>query len=509
MQRTQIPFSIKIVGILFILFCCGAGTSVAVEAPGSPFIINAGADQTLRTYTGVVIAGQRTLVAYERDIANSAPCYSQATLVGDFILTTSPSLGTVDFTGAELTGIGFQTWEDVSCGPVPWGTPDNARAIYYTAAADATGTDTFEIQIQTADIITVNVTIVQPDELGGVAMISPVLLQSSVKQMTSMISSRVKRLITPQTIFRNRHNESAPSAQVNPSQDDQLALVLNPLNRDKLDRPKRDLIDIVEFSMDSQTIGLSAGDASMRHGIWTNIAYTSSEDDNLITESDMDINSYIIGYDYKLNDRMAIGVSVTYEAIDADLNFNSGSLDGDGYTVAPYFTMLLTDYLAMDVIAGYAIVDYDQDRNFGTVTSSVDADRQFAQFALNGFHYIDQWSLNINLSFLYAHEGQDSYTESDGTKIKSNNIDFSQLSLGTEMAYSFKYAEPYITLAYERDTQYTKISGTSYDKSGGDGGIGCRMFFNDQLSGDIYGSTKFGRDDYDEYSILGNLRYDF
>ncbi len=509
MQKPTAPFSVKLIGIFFILFCSGVSTSVAVEAPGSPFIINAGADQSLRTYTGVVIAGQRTLVAYERDIANSAPCYSQSTLVTDFNLTTSPSLGIVDFTGAELTGIGFQTWEDVSCGPVPWGTPDNARAIYYTAAADATGTDTFVIQIQTADLITVNVTIVQPDELGGVAVIAPILLQSSVKQTTSMISSRVKRLITPQSFFRSRHDEAAPSAQVTPRQNDPLAFNLNPTSQDKPNQQKRDLTDIVQVSVDSQTIGLSAGDASMKHGIWTNIAYTSSEDDNLITESDMDINSYILGYDYKLSDSMAIGVSVTYENIDADLNFNSGSLEGDGYTIAPYFTMLLTDYMSMDIIAGYALVEYDQDRNFGTVTSSVDADRQFAQFSVNGFHYIDQWSFNLNLSFLYAHEGQDSYTESDGTKIKSNNIDFSQLSIGTEVAYGFKYVEPYITLAYEQDTQYVETTGTSYDKNGGDGGVGCRLFFTDQLSGDFYGSTKFGRDDYDEYSVLGNLRYDF
>jgi hypothetical protein len=507
MQKPTALFSVQLIGIFFILFCSGIGTAIALEAPGSPFVLVNGGE-TARTYSGTVTAGQQVIVAYERDVVGTSTCsaadYTPDTAGLDNI--TSQALhGTVGFTTAPNQTI-IPALENSGC----FTAPVEAGSIFYTADIGYVGADSFTIQLGGAgDIITVNIIVVATGEEGGVAVIGPVLLQSSIKQTTSMISSRVKRLITPQSFFRSRHTKAAPSAQVTPKQNDPLAFIMNPTSQDKPNRQKRDLTDIVQVSVDSQTIGLSAGDASMKHGIWTNIAYTSSEDDNLITESDMDINSYILGYDYKLSDSMAIGVSVTYEDIDADLNFNSGSLEGDGYTIAPYFTMLLTDYMSMDIIAGYALVEYNQDRNFGTVTSSVDADRQFAQFTVNGFHYIDQWSFNLNLSFLYAHEGQDSYTESDGTKIKSNNIDFSQLSIGTEVAYGFKYVEPYITLAYEQDTQYVEITGTSYDKNGGDGGVGCRMFFSDQLSGDIYGSTKFGRDDYDEYSVLGNLRYDF
>lgn len=462
---------------------------MAVEAPGSPFTVTV-TTSTARTYEGTVTAGQTTLVAYERDILVSTSCSSQNTLFSDFSLSTPANQGTIDFSGATLSGITIQPWEDLACSS--WVPPEEARAIYYTADTTATGTDSFVITITDGDTITVIVTIAPP--LGGVATITPSLLQTSVKQSTSMISNRIKRVIIPQPLFEERLASSTPK---------QNSTNLKPESQ------KRTLSDIVDISFDSKTIGLAAGDASMKHGIWTNIAYTSGDDDDLLTESSTDINSYIIGYDYKISERMAMGVAVTYEKIDAELDFNNGNLDGDGYTVAPYFAMLLSDYLAMDLIVGYALVDYDQDRNFGAVDSSIDADRQFFQLAINGFHYLDQWSFNTNLSFLYANENQDSYIESDGTRVKDNNVELSQFSLGLEVAYAFQHIEPYFTVAYEYDTQYEKISGTSYDRNGGDGGVGCRLFFSDQLSGDLYGSSKFGRDDYDEYSLLGNLRYDF
>ncbi len=479
----------KIIPLLLAALLFWTESSMAVEAPGSPFTVTV-TTNTARTYEGTVTAGQTTLVAYERDILVSTSCSSQNTLLSDFSLSTPANQGTVDFSGVTLTGITIQPWEDLACSS--WVPPEEARAIYYTADTTATGTDSFIITITGGDTITVLVTIAPATS--GVATVTPALLQSSVKQTTSMISSRIKRVIIPHTLFKERSTDS-PTHESN--------LVPKP------EQTARRLSDIIKVSVSNDTIGLSAGDASMRHGIWTNIAYTSADNDNSATESSMDINSYIIGYDYKLSERMAMGVAVTYEQVDADLDFNNGDLDGDGYTMAPYFAMLLTDYLAMDIIAGYGIVDYDQNRDFGATKSSVDAERQFVQFSINGFHYIEQWSFNTNLNFLYAHESQDSYIESDGTRVKSNNVEFSQLSVGLEVAYGFKYVEPYFTVAYEYDTQYDEISGANYDRNGGDGGLGCRLFFSDQLSGDMYGSTKLGRDDYDEYSILGNLRYDF
>ena len=307
-------------------------------------------------------------------------------------------------------------------------------------------------------------------DTGGTAVVAPVLLKSSVKQTTFMISSRVRG------VLRSNH---VPGD-----------------------------VDL-GASLPKKTVGLSAGDAPLNQGMWLNIGYTSVNDDDTVTESDSDISTYIVGYDYKLSDRMALGVAVTYEKINADLDFNNGDLDGDGYTIAPYFTMLLTDYLSMDVIAGYGLVDYDQDRNSGYVKSSVDADRQFCEFTVNGFTNIELWSFNGHFSFLYAHEGQDSYRESDGTYNKDNNIDFAQLFAGIEVAYQFEHVEPYVTFDFEWDVQYEDIAGADYDDTGGNGGVGCRFFFSDQFSGDVYGSARFCRDDYDDYSVIGNLRYEF
>jgi outer membrane lipase/esterase len=304
-------------------------------------------------------------------------------------------------------------------------------------------------------------------DTGGTETVAPVLLKSSVKQTATMISSRVSGVLRTNLLTG----------------------------------------DVASVSSDNS--GLSAGDAPLNHGMWLNIGYTSVDDDDTVTEAETDITTYIVGYDFKISDRMALGVAVTYEKTDGDLDFNNGDLDGDGYTIAPYFTMLLSDNLSMDVIAGYGVVDYDQDRNFGAVKSSVDADRQFFEFTVNGFTNVEQWNFTGHCSFLYAHESQDSYTESDGTRNNDNNVDFAQLFAGIEVAYQFESVEPYAVFDFEWDVQYDDIAGADYDDTGGNGGIGCRFFFSDQLSGDIYGSTRFCRDDYDDYSIVGNLRYDF
>ncbi len=505
--------SLRVITLL-IMLCSLPGAGLAVEAPGSPFSYEIGSSSTLRTYSGTVVAGQSTLVAFERDVWYASPScaardWSVADLTTAIALGTQPLNGTVSFTTAANQALDATEDDGMGCtGPLY-----EAGAIYYIADATYSGADSFQLVLpNSGDNITVNITVtaapsLETEEPGGLAIITPQLLQTSIKQTTTMISSRIKRLIIPKIFVENEQatiqEPNAPIITAGGKFKPESTHVLTPAKQ------KHPISKIIHVSVNKETIGLSAGDASMKHGFWTNIAYTATNDDNSITESTMDINTYIMGYDYKFSDRMAIGVAVTYEQINADLAFNNGKVDGDGYTVAPYFVMLLTDYLTMDIIAGYAIIDYDQDRDFGLVDSSVDADRQFVEFSLVGFHYIDQWNFTGHLSFIYAHEGQDSYRESDGTRIKANNVDFSQFSAGVEVAYTFKHVEPYLTLTFEHDSQYEEINDTSYDRSGGDGGFGCRFFFTDQLSADLYGSTKFGRENFDEYSILGNMRYIF
>ena len=271
-----------------------------------------------------------------------------------------------------------------------------------------------------------------------------------------------------------------------------------------------DLIDDrIDLSISQNRLGISAGDQIDRHGMWGNLGYTSTDDTNLVTASDSSLYTVVAGYDYMLTDTLAMGTAITYENMDEDSQYNLGSAQTDGYSLAPYLSWMVTDYLSFDLIAGYTFVSYEQDRASGTITSSLDAQRYFMQSAINNFYYKDNWTFVANLAYLFAHESQEGFTESNTTVIPENKIDIAQFTAGLEVAYGFAHVEPYLLLAFEYDAKYDAVLGVDYDRTGGDVGFGLRMNFLDSLTMDINGASKFARANFNEYSFQGNLRYAF
>ena len=214
----------------------------------------------------------------------------------------------------------------------------------------------------------------------------------------------------------------------------------------------------------------------------------------------------------------SLGVAFGYDNGDIDTTFNQGNQDTDSYTIAPYFGALLTDTLSLDFNVGYSRVEYDQFRTLpGTTTrisSSPDADRWFGALNLNGVAYYDNWILGGRVGALYAKSVIDSYTESNGTIVAESRNKVSEGSVAGDVAYSYKNFEPFLNLSYQYDFELTKLTVTTGPQPSNDDDdvlmrVGVRYFDNNNISGNLEYSKRFGRDDFDEDRISLTIRADF
>lgn len=342
-----------------------------------------------------------------------------------------------------------------------------------------------------------------PEKTASSVVTAPQTLKTAVRQTTALISKRIAKVIAPRSFTGKTSRKPDVS------------------------------LDFDEYGM-----GISAGDAEQRNGLWANIAIGESEDERLLTtigsgvrstlssDSKFDLNNYIVGIDHKLTNKTVVGVAISYERAEGTTGFNAGDMDSDGLIFSPYFATLIRDAFSFDLTAGLGWVDVDQKRNkdgskvpgAGVITASLESRRVFISASAKGYYNRDRWNLTGNVSYLYAEEEQHPFEESDGRTysrdVPSNTTHLGQIGVGGELSYVFDTIEPYLNAAFEYDTTYDKDTSGSedaiYDRNGVVLGAGFRfLLFSNALVGDIQATKVFGRDDYDEHSIMGNLRFEF
>jgi outer membrane autotransporter protein len=233
------------------------------------------------------------------------------------------------------------------------------------------------------------------------------------------------------------------------------------------------------------------------------------------------------GVDFATADNVIVGVSLAYEDADVDTAFsndptgvvvNYGAASSNGYTIAPYVGIVLDDTWNIDISGGVSSIDTDQNRNNGTITSSVDTDRLFASVNLNGFKQIDRWFVTGRVGALYAESEDDQYTESNGAVVAGRKNKLSQFQLGGEAAYEMGEWEPYIGGTYRYDMTATNTeltnTGVAGDQPSNDDSdfmlsAGVRFYSKEGLTMSLGYDKLYGRDDYDEETVMFNARWDF
>jgi len=264
--------------------------------------------------------------------------------------------------------------------------------------------------------------------------------------------------------------------------------------------------------------GMAAGGGDGRLGVWVSGGWSQIEDELSSTAYDGNIYNLLVGGDYQFNDRFLAGVALGYESGDIDTAFNTGNIESDGFTIAPYAGYVLNRYLTVDVSGGFTFADYDMVRNPAAgapVTGSTEGDRFFFGGNLNAYYAVNRVTLGGRIGYLYTKEEQDSFTESNGTAISQNDISIGQFRVGGTVGYQLGKVEPYVTGTYVYDAQQEKITvaagqaAPANDRSGIDVGGGIRFSLSDRVTGGFEGTTHVGREDFESTSVSGNLRIKF
>lgn len=279
----------------------------------------------------------------------------------------------------------------------------------------------------------------------------------------------------------------------------------------------------------SASTGISAGDMDGKAGVWVSGSWTDVEDDNADTRFDGNAYTGMVGADYQVSPKVVLGVSVGFEEIDLDTQYNGfgsqdGNLDGSGYTIAPYVGVKISDTMSADLTVGYSDLEYDTlrfDPNTGNrITGATDAERYFINAAVSGVHNLQgNWRAKVRGSVFYATEEKDAYTETESNSatiaVAEEETDLGQFALDTRLGYMYQQVEPYAMVGLEYD--FTKDNGVvaagqteSQDSDFGvklGGGINLNLAPN--VTGGIEAYTVEARDDYSEYAVTGGLRVNF
>ncbi|MBF0161072.1 MAG: autotransporter outer membrane beta-barrel domain-containing protein [Magnetococcales bacterium] len=246
--------------------------------------------------------------------------------------------------------------------------------------------------------------------------------------------------------------------------------------------------------MNGTLTGLSAGSAAGKTGVWANYDHTRTGDD--VAGVDTKLNNFVLGGDYKVMSKLAVGAALSYQETDPSL----ASSDSVAWTVAPYAAYLINDNMSVDAVAGYTWLDTDSPLGGG-----YDTRRYFVASNLNAFTTdLEQWEIGGHVGFMFAKDDIDSYQGA-----AQNDISFLQAKTGIETAYSVtKGIQPYLNLDYEQDLVYEANPGT-YDDAGFVSGLGVRFDLPSSLLGELrYGKT-YGRKNFEQDALTANLRMNF
>ncbi|HEX7775970.1 MAG TPA: autotransporter outer membrane beta-barrel domain-containing protein [Parvibaculum sp.] len=263
----------------------------------------------------------------------------------------------------------------------------------------------------------------------------------------------------------------------------------------------------------------AAGSGPMSKGLWVNASAMQVRDTHTGANYDGPIWDLLVGFDTKLSDQLLVGIAAGYERIDIDTGYNSGSLTGNSWTIAPYAAFQINKMLSVNATIGHTWASYDEDRP--GASGSTDGDRWFGSANLVAKEAVNQWRLTENLGYFYVTETQDAYNESGlgGVAVAKSTRHLGQVRAGGKVGYYmptiYGYLEPYVSGRAEYDVDKSSdiiiSSGTTVSRSdfGATFGAGLNVGVGDGLvvSGEVT-STAF-RNDYQAYGASATVAFKF
>jgi len=148
------------------------------------------------------------------------------------------------------------------------------------------------------------------------------------------------------------------------------------------------------------------------------------------------------GMDYRVTDRLTIGVIGTYE--NSDLDGPSASVDFEGWGLGPYIGVLLTDNLVFSGSVIGSLVDTEE------TVFTFDSERLQATGAVNGYFYSGTWRFTPGVSVSWSKEWMEEDNGLVGDRVLEMGLVTPSLQIGNTLALSdSSTVEPWLGAAVD------------------------------------------------------------
>jgi hypothetical protein len=242
--------------------------------------------------------------------------------------------------------------------------------------------------------------------------------------------------------------------------------------------------------------------------IWIDGKYSWLDDTSPLSDLDGSLINGVVGADYKVSDRLVLGLMGTYET--SDLEGLGVTQDTDGWGGGAYLGLTLTDNLVLS--ATLLGTDLDTDVNGAT---SFDSTRIQVSSGLTGYWYSGTWRYSPSLTVAWSKEWQDA-----SGALNSQTIETGIISPGFQIGNSISIGgastvEPWLGAQLDWvgiNKVVDDVTGTILDDPYTDlrlqGGLNFAFGANAQLAltGEISGLLY---DESDTYTAGANFSFQF
>ena len=199
--------------------------------------------------------------------------------------------------------------------------------------------------------------------------------------------------------------------------------------------------------------GLSSGDVFEKRGAWVQALYSHAKKDNTAQSSGFTgkTQGVAFGLDGDVSKEVTVGIGYAYNSTNIDSH--GTDTDVDGHTVFTYAKYQPSDWYLRGML-GYRYAQYEETANVSGINKK--AKYHVSNYATRGYIGYDlpyDFTPEAGLRFVRI-DGQ-SYTDTIGQHVKTDNIDVLTASLGMNYSTMVKTAgrvwspKAYLTLTYD------------------------------------------------------------
>lgn len=274
--------------------------------------------------------------------------------------------------------------------------------------------------------------------------------------------------------------------------------------------------------------GKSSGDGMFdKAAAWVRTLFNKSELDDTSKAKGFDVETtgVAMGFHKEVAENVKAGVAYAYG--DTSVDGHHRDTDVDSHTFMLYGEYKPSDWY-VNAIASYGMSDYDESKHtaVGKIKGSYDVETYGLQ-AMTGYDFnVSGYTLTPEAGLRYAHIKQDSYRDSAGQRISSDNQDILTGIAGVKASKDFtlengmklrpeaRLAMTYDLMDGENDAIVNigsasyRINGEQLDRFGIEAGAGLTAELNDKWDVSAGYEGKF-RDDFNDHTGILSAKYKF